>query len=811
MGTPFIEADPPYSTFVTHRPRRVAFLVDFDEAANQVLRAIMEFSIDCWGGRYNLVIPTINGAVYEDYWKLLGVADPDVVYCYSEIDGAIVERLDRHVGPTRILKHRRFSAGPKPDFAPSLGDQVSTSGLILGLHESIPAHLRKPQEPSILCFDHDRKHKETEAISAFVRTNFGVSHQTHLLVRDHGVNGKAPDDYSNAAVMDCIARTMNLLLPLHLCAHAPLVPRAGSRRVGDEFLVCLGESAWNIAYFWAYVYFRDPKYLWYGGIDQMWIPDAVLKQPEEYRAFLNLIAKRVYTSGRQREIRIVSYDHDAVDLAEVAKRICSESRANLYPGETERLACGSFPAVEYRSPFQSPTKQPRHQHLRGREVFIEIQKPENVLPEPDQVWMMDLRIEDPYQERFFPNMEAWWKLPTRSSLAKLFSRPRPSRVSREREVSVEVGATEQSVKLSVPPYYELFRELLLPETWYTTVDDLRHPTARRPSKHMTLSDKGKYLNGLVTLAGSLREATYFFEHPYWRGILEALCRPQLSEQVRGKISKDVAKELSGLIREGGKDANVVGAWLTEKIVEAAQRIPRGDNPMSYAEMEKRRLVYIDALDSQAAKEQARSADLKSELAGLTRTGVLLQGIQIRCASCMSKFWYHVDEIGKIMDCRGCRAKIPLPAEPEWAYQPNELLRAAMRYHGVVPVLRTIRRLFERARECFVFLAGVQFYAYKGNEPVFTDELDLCWLEDGQFGIAEVKQSTKLFSSSDYENLADIADVARPDVVLIAAAEGEDQGLEAGRQKLTARLTSKGVGATVEAWGPSAFTEDSLRV
>jgi len=100
---------------------------------------------------------------------------------------------------------------------------------------------------------------------------------------------------------------------------------------------------------------------------------------------------------------------------------------------------------------------------------------------------------------------------------------------------------------------------------------------------------------------------------------------------------------------------------------------------------------------------------------LTGCGLFLQGGEIRCEMCMSKFWYHVDEIGKLVHCRGCGAGIRLPAELEWSYQPNELLRFGMKYHGLVPFLRTIRRLFKEAHECFIFLAGVTFYDY--SEPL----------------------------------------------------------------------------------------------
>src|SRR6266851_8469389 len=96
----------PYSVFLDHRPRRIAFLVDPDKANDPLLDAIADFNIDSWGGRYNPMIPVTGGEIYPDYWRLLNLSDPDVFYCCADVSVATIERLDREIGAVLIENHR---------------------------------------------------------------------------------------------------------------------------------------------------------------------------------------------------------------------------------------------------------------------------------------------------------------------------------------------------------------------------------------------------------------------------------------------------------------------------------------------------------------------------------------------------------------------------------------------------------------------------------------------------------------------------------------------------------------------------------
>ena len=96
--------------------------------------------------------------------------------------------------------------------------------------------------------------------------------------------------------------------------------------------------------------------------------------------------------------------------------------------------------------------------------------------------------------------------------------------------------------------------------------------------------------------------------------------------------------------------------------------------------------------------------------------------------------------------------------------------------------------------------------YTQNPPRSTNEIDITWIRDGEFGIAEVKQSTGLFKTKDCERLITLTKLARPATVLLVAMEGEDAKLIKWQQVVDKEL--KPLGIKTEAWGPSIFSVPS---
>lgn len=251
------------------------------------------------------------------------------------------------------------------------------------------------------------------------------------------------------------------------------------------------------------------------------------------------------------------------------------------------------------------------------------------------------------------------------------------------------------------------------------------------------------------------------------------------------------------------DVTEIQTWLTQKIIFASKGLTKAPLRLDYNSIEEQHEIYVQTLDEQEKQHYRR--DLKADLTELTQSNVIFQGAELRCPNCISSFWYPVEEMRKVILCRGCQTPFPLPAETEWWYQLNELVRAGVGDHGLLAVLRTVTRLFDGASECFFFTPSVEFLVYPSypdvGEPKAKRELDLAWVKDGLFGIAEVKKTTKLFKQTDYEHLAELAEMTRPDIVLIAAPDGNDDDLKKGSKAIRDKL---GVTVDVWEWGPSQF-------
>ena len=219
-----MDQDRGLSILAEPRPRCVAFLIDLDSADNDLIDAIVDFNVDCWGGRFNPIIPTQNHKICPDYWRLLKLSDADLIYSYTELDQETIERISRECGPIHIVRNRRFPSGDRHDYRPSsLHDQASSKGVILQFRELIPGPFRRHKEPSILTFDIE--HNRETQISCFVRRNFGVSHNAYFAARDEGVNPTYPTSLADVDVVECVENTNNLLLPINLSAKGARIKR----------------------------------------------------------------------------------------------------------------------------------------------------------------------------------------------------------------------------------------------------------------------------------------------------------------------------------------------------------------------------------------------------------------------------------------------------------------------------------------------------------------------------------------------------------------------------------------------------------
>jgi hypothetical protein len=200
-----------------HRPRRVAFLVDVEQACDPLFDEIVAFNVCSWGGRFNPVIPVLDGKITDSYRRLLKLVDPDQLYAYSDLAPGVATQILAEVGTGKLERHRTFPGRPS-QFHVQIDGQATIIPVLRRINESLPAYARKAfnAEPAVLDFKEGDDHR----VSSFVRRNFGGSWQFHIWCRDQDITRiEAPAD--DRDVMTLLASNRSLLMPIQVCGEMP--------------------------------------------------------------------------------------------------------------------------------------------------------------------------------------------------------------------------------------------------------------------------------------------------------------------------------------------------------------------------------------------------------------------------------------------------------------------------------------------------------------------------------------------------------------------------------------------------------------
>ena len=81
----------------------MAFLVHEESDGHGEFARIARYSSGCWGGAFHGVFPTDGRRVPGEWWTLLKLLDPDIVYSLASLEDSFVEELAREICPARIV------------------------------------------------------------------------------------------------------------------------------------------------------------------------------------------------------------------------------------------------------------------------------------------------------------------------------------------------------------------------------------------------------------------------------------------------------------------------------------------------------------------------------------------------------------------------------------------------------------------------------------------------------------------------------------------------------------------------------------
>lgn len=765
-----IHREKPFSVLTTYRPRCVAFLVDLaHEAIDQILDHIVTFNMNSWGGAYNPIIPISQGVLLPGFRPLLEVADPDIVYSFAELSREQIAQLDDDYDPTRFVQHNFDQNG----LSPWIPNQATIERVIL--------LTKAKSQITVSGFTNQR------AGDTFSLRNFGVASAAYDLSATGQI--KVQSESVDACELANLISSGKVVSPRYLSTLAPLKRQFASRGVGFwEFCIYYGSSPWNFLLFWNAAYRTGvadraiPHW-----VQEAWLPDGMATE-DSVRPLLHLLRKRLFSE--EQSVRILSYERTASEMESLAEIIKAKTRRDV---SCMRVAPATFwdtPIVDHHALRPSLLQ---HDHVRGSHFFTSVNRPDQVL-DRDESWMADVQIQSVGSDE----KVGWWHFPRRSTVAQAVHSTTPSRILSGGCLSVEASSRTVQLDFKLPSRMEFFTELLNPRHRYSNTTDVRYGlSAYAVDNPVRLSDKGRYFEGVVRLFGGLDQAIRWIEHDYWQRVFLDLSVPRHSQQALNKLKKDIRRRADSFIAEFSRDREAAVSLLASDALRSLHHIQRITETFAFDDL-KAGLQKRGPSSQKPSVSSCDDAELKRSLTTLCSNGVFLQGCDVRCQRCLSIYWYDINVLAATFNCYGCRSEIALPVELRWRYKLNDLMRAAVRDHGVIPVIRTIAGLKRQSQGFFRALAGVDIVRPSGNGDL-KNEIDLCWVSDGEFGISEIKTSSQDFTSSEIDKAIKLAKAVRPDVVLLCALEGPDDPIERASARVK-EITS----LSVLGWCPSRF-------
>lgn len=776
------------SVYSTARPTRIAFLINPDECPVALLDSIMEFNSKLWGGRMNPVIPVLKGVIPPGYWNLLKYYDPDIVYSYAELTDNLSSDIDRQVSPYHLIQHKKDNTGALENFFPRLnGNFLSVD--FTSYPRGMPRMSR--QKFSLLTC---RNYPNWEHYH-FCQTNFGVFNDEHF----HGFSGevealpiptKAPID----ELLSLVASKRSLISPWQFtCAGVPLREyHSGNNDGHDSFTVVLGDSVWSWLYMWNRVLLLPA---WKRtDINQLYLPVSIADSANNIALVKRILSNHVWQTGsKPPTVVFASYDLSDDKLQAIAGKLVS---AGNFFKSFKKLSC-DFTELEKcadRNWYPSP-KLSQHDYVSGATFYIKPPAPHFTDKPLNGSWVTDLLIEYQPHKFAYTNQSYWWKLPRIAALASCFfeNGMPPGRITAEGYLSVSVGGEKvKDLCVTIPPDQCVISTLLTNERTIYYTDDARNSlkTSKAVYRHIKYSDKGRYLNGYLSLVGDLYRAGNLVGNHFWRTIFQTMCgitnknESQAIKELEIKLLKRLPNMFSGYPEAPEARAR----YCSEKaehfaslFLRYSRKLARPWQSVKFAELlsrftaERESFVKVHKhLGFESDSDKCR-VDLLMALKELVSLKIFLQGINPVCPRCGFHMWVSIDNIRSNLVCQGCQQLVLTPPEIVWEYKLNSLVHDAIQDHGTFPVVWVLHQILGESRESFIFNSSLELCADFASPP--SAEIDMACIQDGKFVIGEIKTKAAEFSPGEIDKLCVVARNVLPNVVLVGAFDASSNKLE----------------------------------
>lgn len=759
------------------RPKRVAFLVHSEKIDNNGINQIIRYSIGTWGGRFHAIIPTSGEEIAPAWWKLLTILDPDIIYSFLPLADKLIRRINRYILPAKIIE---------PNDRVKVEDTYRIDTFTIGALgiEDIPRFKwesrRFLDEPS---FFYIKEGKEDTQNNSFVLRNFGTLPKTadlsvESLFRDIRREIIEPNEMTPAEILENIfekAKTYprKIIVPIDFCQMYTFCNYSLDYNESTKGIhIVVGNQPFDAIYAWNRALISDMTF----GSDVFWLAEEH-SQDENLLRLMSRWINEFWAGNMETPGKIVSYSMDATSLQNLAKKMSELTRLHFKP---IRINPDNFPCPNARKFI--PKLLERGQECRIDKVplsenkgLVGFQRPPFLFKgHPQFGWMVDLEIQYHPERYNWTNVRPTWKLPKRLGLAHKFfdNYKRSSRIVNGGLPSIETATEDTVIHISIPS------DLAVVRTWleYYPNTSKHHPQTTPLFTEIHVSDKGRYLQGIIRLFGNIYSAGNIFEDPFWRDVLLRMVGKPDYQNDFTEIKKIVHKSINDIFAEDTTPLEAGSPRLDQFAEKLAYKLLSIDVKSNELTVEQLRGRFAQ-LRGEVLKKDPKNGwwnanekfdELKEqELQNLLETKVFLQGLELSCPHCGTRQWYVVDDLYSGMRCNRCLFHFTLPPNPSWSLRLNDLVQNAVRKHGTLAVLHTLYELQrDSSSEMFLYLPCQDIFKADGNAP-FTD-LDIVVINKGKFIIGEVKSDPGGFKHPDFEKLREVAIELLPDEILLAA-------------------------------------------
>ncbi len=615
------------------------------------------------------------------------------------------------------------------------------------------------------------------------------------------------DRKSLADALSEIARTNNIIYRDQICAF-PNAERDVDKQEQDRFQVIVGDTIEDIVYFWNKPYLLSRWKRTY--MNHLWLPTDLATDADMKDALCTWVNKSSWAEEQNsKTIQFVSFSIEEQELKSIASRFQNKLR---WSTNVKRYEDPQIPNFRPEYPLFSLREDP----FSDRDSSIEIHRGQSntnilELTEPnglsqhdlDGRWMADFYIEFTHDQygnnddviRRMDGNSLLWMYPNRNHLTRTMF-DRFSRIRLNGFPSALMKKGEKVLRLTLDQAESVVKSLFFDSNCYVYDEsDPRKQVAKVPYNNAKISDKGKYLQGVLELFGNLNIAYAIFRNPYWRSMFDILSKNTTAEEnMQVSVANKLKKLIDGSEPLTSKDQKAIEV-LAAQTVNIANNltIKQKEFPITTFKKEAKEWEdnYIERVKSRDKFSENdliglhfNTEDIKESLSQLTEKNIIQIGVRPQCLNCGMTNWYHVDDIGQHLICQGCRIPFPLQPELVWQYRLNNLVHAAHAQHGTTPLILVLGQLLDESRDSFLYSPNLNLYAEPQDKSFenleLIAEVDIACLQDGKFIIGEVKQSMRLFSKKDFDDMAEIAKRVKPDVVLFSCID---------KQKPTKNITT----------------------